>query len=99
MGADSGRAGVLTPRVAHSVSLARQADRELRALPARVVRRIRPAIDSLAETPRPRGTVKLGDDSYRIRVGTYRIIYDVDDRAKEVIILHVRHRKDAYRRR
>ena len=43
--------------------------------------------------------MKLADGAYRIRVGAYRVIYDVDDKARVIVILRVRHRRDVYRRR
>jgi mRNA interferase RelE/StbE len=56
-------------------------------------------VDRLAEDPRPAGSKKLkgSDESYRIRVGDYRVIYDVLDVIRIVLIQRVRHRKDAYR--
>ncbi|MFN3689640.1 MAG: type II toxin-antitoxin system RelE family toxin [Fimbriimonadales bacterium] len=61
-------------------------------------RRIAAAIDTLRETPRPRGVVKLKGHQrlYRLRVGRYRIVYEIDDEAKRVRITRVRHRREAY---
>ena len=61
--------------------------------------RILEVIDSLSENPRPRQSSKLKDTerTYRLRVGDYRVIYQIDDEIKEVIVFHVRHRKDVYR--
>ena len=58
------------------------------------------AIRALGETPRPRGARKLHGsprDDYRIRVGDYRVLYEVDDAAQLVRIMRVRHRREAYR--
>ncbi len=38
-----------------------------------------------------------GEHTYRLRVGVYRVIYQADDAARVVTVVHVRHRKDAYR--
>ena len=56
-------------------------------------------IDSLAKTPRPRGHKVLSDPArtHRVRVGTYRILYDVYDKNREVVILKVGPRRDVYR--
>lgn len=55
------------------------------------------AIDSLAENPRPHGYKKLtGRDGYRIRVGTYRIIYDIFDNQLIIEIVNVGGRGDIY---
>ncbi len=58
------------------------------------------AIDSLSNNPRPRGCKKLKGVSppvYRIRVGSYRIVYEIREREVRVNIVKVDHRKDAYR--
>ena len=53
---------------------------------------------SLANDPRPNGVKKLKgyDNTYRVRVGDYRIIYEIKDRELIVLLLSVSHRKDAY---
>ena len=53
----------------------------------------------LATSPRPHGVQKVAgaEDQYRIRQGDYRIVYHVDDAKREVTVLRIRHRKDAYR--
>ena len=61
--------------------------------------RVRKSIDALGSDPRPAGTVKLaGRDDYRIRVGDYRIVYAVDDAEHFVIVAHIAHRREVYRR-
>lgn len=59
------------------------------------------AIESLSINPRPQGCEKLVDTekTYRIRVGDYRAVYQIDDQAREVLIYYIGHRKDVYRRR
>jgi len=61
--------------------------------------RIRDALLLLRDDPRPRGCKKLrgGTDTYRIRIGDYRAVYDVDDEARTVLLLRVRHRREVYR--
>lgn len=57
-----------------------------------------PAIDALAEDPKPPGAIKLqGREGYRLRVGDYRVLYRVDDEAQEVLITRVGHRRNVYR--
>jgi mRNA interferase RelE/StbE len=59
--------------------------------------RVRDAIRSLSANPRPHGCVKLtGRSGLRIRVGDYRVIYEVDDGQRVVTVLHVGHRRDVY---
>jgi mRNA interferase RelE/StbE len=53
----------------------------------------------LAETPRPEGCGTLaGRDAWRIRIGDYRVVYEIDDDAARVVIVVIAHRRDAYRR-
>ena len=60
--------------------------------------RVSAAIDDLAENPRPAGCRKMkSENAWRIRVGRYRVIYEVDDPSQVVVLLHVGHRKDVYR--
>ncbi|MSQ06004.1 MAG: type II toxin-antitoxin system RelE/ParE family toxin [Dehalococcoidia bacterium] len=79
------------------VSILRRGQRELTALPLPVYGRVRDAIRSLAHNPRPHGCLKLtGRDGWRIRVGDYRVIYEIDDTRQTIFVVHVGHRRDAY---
>lgn len=84
---------------AYRVELAPRASRDLKRLPAQVQVRLKGHIDGLAENPRPRGVLKLRGDpnAYRIRVGDYRVLYEVHDQVLVVIVLKVADRKEAYR--
>jgi len=55
-------------------------------------------IKSLAYNPRPKGCHKLvgSKNDWRIRIGNYRVIYEIDDRVKEVRVMFVKHRRNAY---
>jgi len=56
------------------------------------------AINSLADNPRPFGSGKLTDrKGYRLRVGNFRIVYDIQDKQLVVEVLKVADRKDSYR--
>jgi mRNA interferase RelE/StbE len=83
----------------HEILLESRAQRDLRRLPEVVSRRVIRAIRGLAENPRPVGCRKITSsrDDWRIRVGDYRIIYEIDDAAKVVRVMYVRHRREAYR--
>ena len=85
----------------YQVEIAPAAQREFKRLPPEVVRKVDAAILDLEQTPRPHGCTKLegSEHEYRVRVGDYRILYVIDDKAKVVTIAHVRHRRDAYRKR
>lgn len=81
------------------VRFTKRADRDLDRLPGDLrVRAIR-MIESLAGNPRPNGSIKLSgkEDMYRIRVGDYRIIYEVQDKVLLILVLRVGHRRDVYR--
>ena len=84
-----------------SVEIARRAIRSIAGLPPKEQRRIRAAIDLLAEEPRPPGCVALsGEESvYRVRVGDYRILYEVIDGRLVIHVIRVGHRRDVYRPR
>ena len=83
----------------YRVFLERAAERDLRRLPARLHNRIISALQALADEPRPSGCRKLSgsDRDWRIRVGDYRIVYEVDDATLEVRVNRVRHRREVYR--
>lgn len=73
--------------------------RDLRGLDGALRERLSQRIDRLADEPRPPGSKKLSghENRYRVRLGDYRIIYEVYDHQVLVLVLRVRHRKDAYR--
>lgn len=81
----------------YAVLLRRSAEKELQKIAHEDQDRLMDAMVALGDDPRPVGCTKLGAAGYRIRVGSYRIIYEVDDDAREVEIVRVRHRRDAYR--
>ncbi len=76
------------------------ADRALKKLPQDVQRRIVGEVAILAHDPRPAGVVKLAghENLWRIRVGNYRVVYEIHGNRLVVLVLRVAHRKDAYRR-
>ena len=73
--------------------------RELKHLDRQVVPRILDAINSLATDPLPSGVRQLrgSQRTYRLRVGDYRVIYELYESRLIIEIVRVRHRKDAYR--
>ena len=84
--------------MAYAVFILRRAQRELSSLPNLDYERVRDAIRELGDNPRPAGCLQLsGREGWRIRVGVYRVIYDVDDAIAAVTVLNVGHRRNAYR--
>lgn len=75
-------------------------DKDLDRLGRSVERRIAARIDALASNPRPSGVEPIAGKPgyYRVRVGDYRIVYSVDDRAEMITIVIVGHRRDIYER-
>ena len=72
-------------------------ERELSRLRKKDYERIEAAILRLGEEPRPANCQKMkGRDAWRIRVGEYRVIYEINDQARIVTILDVGHRKEIY---
>lgn len=84
----------------YAVQISSQAERQLAGLPSEFRRRVDAKILALAENPRPPGVTKLGgpDEQYRIRIGDYRVIYELHDDMLLVIVLKVAHRSKVYRR-
>lgn len=71
---------------------------DLDSVPANDLKRIIERIGTLAENPRPAGCEKLsGQEKYRLRQGSYRIIYSVQDTQLTVWVVKVGHRREAYR--
>lgn len=84
--------------MAYTVELKPAARRDLKALPPDTQRRIRPKIDALAFDPRPPGVKKLAgqENLWRVRVGDYRVIYQIHDKILLVLVVRIRHRSGAY---
>jgi mRNA interferase RelE/StbE len=83
----------------YRVSIKRSAVKEIEAIPQKKERqRIMRRIGQLADDPRPAGSKKLsGHNRYRIRQGSYRIVYGIEDKELVVMVVKVGHRKDIYR--
>jgi mRNA interferase RelE/StbE len=83
----------------YQVLLERSAERDLGRLSSEVHNRVIVAIQSLAANPRPPGCRKLAGSKsdWRIRVGDYRVIYEIADAIRVVRVNRVRHRREVYR--
>jgi len=82
----------------YSVSFTRSAFKQLQKIPLIHYEGIKQAIISLAEDPRPAGCKKLkAVEAYRIRVGTYRVIYEIIDDKLIIDIIAVGHRQSIYK--
>jgi mRNA interferase RelE/StbE len=85
--------------MAYAVQITPGAEREFSKLAHEIQLRIRPRIDALANDPRPTGAKKLKgrEDLWRIRVGDYRVVYELHDRILYVLVVRVAHRREIYR--
>ena len=85
----------------YTVKIARRAVKSIARLPRTEQQRVRAAIDLLADEPRPpRCVAPAGEESvYRVRVGDYRILYEIIDARLVIHVVRVAHRRESYRRR
>ena len=82
----------------YTVLIERYAQKQIMKLDKKIIPVIKASIADLAGNPRPYGYKKLkGEDAYRIRVGDYRVIYEIDDGKIIVTVVSVGHRKDIYK--
>jgi mRNA interferase RelE/StbE len=84
----------------YRIEFAPAAVRQLRSFPLKIKLRIRTQIEALVSEPRPAGCRKLkgADDIYRVRVGDYRILYQVRDDVLLVLVVSVSKRGEVYKR-
>ena len=83
----------------YRVFLERAAEKQLKQLSAKLHDRVIAAVQELTENSRPTGCRKLtgAKNDWRIRVGDYRVVYEIDDAAQEVRVNRIRHRREVYR--
>ncbi len=82
----------------YTVFIERYAQKQIAKLDKKIIPIVKDSIGGLAFNPRPYGYKKLkGEEAFRIRVGDYRIIYEIEDDKIIVIIVSVGHRKDIYK--
>ena len=85
--------------MSYRLEVVRRAQKQLARIQSQDRERIIGEIDALAEDPKPPGSTKLRGyaDTWRIRVGDYRVIYELDETAREIKVTRVAHRREAYR--
>lgn len=83
----------------HTVQLTRKAERSLRSLERTDQQRIRATIELLSDNPRPPHCIALTGENgvYRVRVGDFRILYEVLDEQLIILVIRIGHRRDVYR--
>lgn len=84
--------------MSYQIQILRRAQKALSRLPTQDYERVRDAIASLANNPRPPGCKKLtGREGWRIRIGSYRVLYEIEDKVLIVTVIDVGHRRSIYR--
>jgi len=83
----------------YEVFLEHRAEKDLGKFQDDLHHRIIAEIKSLKENPRPQGSRKIVgvENAWRIRIGDYRVLYEIDEKKKSIFIMRVRHRREAYR--
>ncbi|MDA3872615.1 MAG: type II toxin-antitoxin system RelE/ParE family toxin [Kiritimatiellae bacterium] len=83
----------------YKIEFAKGVRKDFKGVPKKDAERILKKIGSLADEPRPPDCKKLTNDaSYRVRIGNYRVVYDIKDEVLLVLIVKVGHRKEIYRK-
>jgi len=83
--------------MSYSVKFVPKADKQIDAFQANLRNKILAAIEKLSDNPRPAGCKKLREwNAYRIRIGDYRVIYEIHDDVLVVLVVKVAHRREAY---
>jgi mRNA interferase RelE/StbE len=84
----------------YEVYLEQSAERDLKKLPVEIFDQVIAAIKSLAGNSRPTGCRKMtrSKNDWRIKIDNYRVVYEIDEKAKEIRIMMIKHRKEIYKR-
>ena len=82
------------------IKFKRSAEQDIRRIDRKLIPDILTKIEALADNPFPRQSLKLSgaETTYRLRIGDYRVIYNVDASRKSIIVHHIRHRREVYRK-
>ncbi|SMH47171.1 mRNA interferase RelE/StbE [Rathayibacter oskolensis] len=85
--------------MSYSIVYSRAAAKAFRGIHPNDQRSIKAAVEGLTVEPRPPGAIQLvgGGGEYRVRVGDYRIVYDIQDGELVILVLRVAHRREVYR--
>ncbi len=83
----------------YQVLFDKPASKQLAKLPKKAYEKVKKSIEELAENPRPVGCLKLkgNGEAYRIRIGDFRVIYEIEDDVLVVVVVSVGDRKEVYR--
>jgi len=83
----------------YEILIERRAEKDLKKLPADLFQQFIPCITNLKKNPRPLNSRKMvgSKSDYRLKTGDYRILYEINDKTREIRIFRIRHRREAYR--
>jgi mRNA interferase RelE/StbE len=86
--------------MSYSIVISKSVQKQINDLPSQIRNRVVEKIQSLAQEPRPSDIVKLkgSGKEYRIRIGDYRVRYEIDDSSQIIRLLQCKHRRDVYRK-
>lgn len=82
----------------YKIFIERKAEKDLNKIPKEIREKFIGIILRLKDNPRPLNVRKLASSTsyYRIKIGDYRLVYEIKDKRKEICVFRIRHRKDAY---
>jgi mRNA interferase RelE/StbE len=86
--------------LSYQIIVVPRAEKDLRKLTSDMIARVKESVLALREEPRPAGSRKLvnvSPETWRVRVGDWRVFYRIDDHAHVVTVTNVTHRREAYR--
>ena len=85
--------------VNYKIQISASAEKSLKKIPTKDVLKLIQVMQALAANPRPVGARKLAgeENTYRVRQGSYRVIYELKDYVLLILVLKIGHRKDIYR--
>jgi mRNA interferase RelE/StbE len=82
----------------YEVILPKPVQKEFNRLPSEISDRVLDRLAALETNPRPADVKKLkGRPAWRIRIGDYRAIYEINDQSRQIIVVTIAHRRDVYR--
>ncbi len=82
----------------YELEIKKSAQKELEKLPKKDIQVIVEKINGLRKNPRGPKSIKLsGDEKYRLRVGNYRVLYEIVDKILMIYVIKIAHRKEVYR--
>ncbi|OGU77357.1 MAG: hypothetical protein A2499_04230 [Stygiobacter sp. RIFOXYC12_FULL_38_8] len=81
------------------VLIPKKVEKQIAALPVEVIERVLLLLGGLTNNPFPQNSKKLKNrNGYRLRIGEYRIIYEINENERSIIVLRVAHRKEVYKK-